>query len=241
MGLGYSYADPVGGLYAALATLAALEYRDRTGEGQSIDISEFEAMCTLMEPALLDVAMNDKEMKPHGNQAEYITAAPYGCYKCIGMDRWCVIAVFNENEWQALCNVIGHPSWTREERFAALSGRKEHAEELDRLIEEWTARQTAERIVTLLQGAGVPSGVVQNAEDLAKDPHLMARGFFIPLEHPVLGKTLSDASPIRFKDPPAGDWKAAPLLGEDNRYVYMELLGLTGEEFSSYVERGIIG
>ncbi len=116
-----------------------------------------------------------------------------------------------------------------------------HAEELDRLIEEWTTQRTAEEVTDLLQEAGVPSGVVQNAEDLAKDPHLMARGFFVSLEHPALGKTISDGSPIRFKGRGTEDWKAAPLLGEANRYVYMELLGLTEKEFSSYVQKGVIG
>ncbi|MDO9123833.1 MAG: CoA transferase, partial [Deltaproteobacteria bacterium] len=91
-----------------------------------------------------------------------------------------------------------------------------------------------------LQQGGVAAGVVQNAEDLANDPHLMARDFFIPLEHPVLGKTVADASPIKFKKNSRDKWKAAPLLGEDNRYVYTELLGFTEGELSSYIEKGII-
>lgn len=241
MGLGYAHADPIAGLYAAFALLSALEYRDRTGRGQYIDLSEYEAVCTFMGPALLNVDVNQEEIKPQGNRPNYIEAVPYGCYKCLGTDRWCVIAVFNESEWQGLCGVLGNPPWTKEERFSGSSKRKEHAEELDRYLGLWTAKHTAEEIVCLLQGAGVPSGVVQNAEDLAKDFHLMAREFFVPLEHPILGQNLTDASPIKFRDHPARDWKAAPLLGEDNRYVYMELLGLTEGEFSSYVQKGVIG
>jgi crotonobetainyl-CoA:carnitine CoA-transferase CaiB-like acyl-CoA transferase len=112
---------------------------------------------------------------------------------------------------------------------------------LDELLGQWTAQHTPEQVVDLLQGAGVPAGVVQNAEDLANDPHLRAREFFVSLKHPVLGMTLSDSSPIRFTEGSTGDWKAAPLLGEDNRYVYTELLGFTEGEVSSYVEKGIIG
>jgi crotonobetainyl-CoA:carnitine CoA-transferase CaiB-like acyl-CoA transferase len=241
IGLGYSYADAVAGLYCAIAILAALEYRDRTGLGQHIDLSEYEAVCTLIGPALLDAAANQKEIRPQGNRSPDIPAAPYGCYKCEGEDRWCVIAVFNEVEWQALCNVLGHREWAQDPRFSTLAMRKESSEELDALIQNWTSENTAERVMQLLQEACVHAGVVQSAEDLAKDPQLQARGFFVHLDHPVLGKTVSDGSPVKMgSDSPAG-WKRAPLLGEDNEYVYLELLGLAEAEFRSYIEKGIIG
>jgi crotonobetainyl-CoA:carnitine CoA-transferase CaiB-like acyl-CoA transferase len=241
MGLGYAYADSISGLYAALVVLAALEYRDGTGQGQYIDLSEYEAICTLMGPALLDTSVHGKEVLPHGNRSNYIPAAPYGCYKCSGMDRWCVMAVFNEEEWQSLCKVLGDPDWTKEEKFSNLLKRKENAEELDELLTQWTLQYTPEQVVNLLQEAGVPAGVVQHAGNLAKDPQLIARDFFIHLEHPTLGSTTSDRSPIRFEEDLSVNWKAGPLLGEDNRYVFLELLGLTEGEFSSFIEKGIIG
>ena len=151
------------------------------------------------------------------------------------------MAVFNEKEWQSLCKVLGNPDWTKEEKYSTLLKRKENAEELDELLTKWTFQHTPEQVVSLLQEAGVPVGVVQNAEDLAEDPQLMARDFFIPLEHPVLGSTTSDRSPIRFKEDLTVGWKAGPLLGEDNRYVFLKLLGLTEGEFSSLIEKGIIG
>jgi crotonobetainyl-CoA:carnitine CoA-transferase CaiB-like acyl-CoA transferase len=151
-----------------------------------------------------------------------------------------VIGVFNEIEWESLCNILGRPDWTREERFSDLPKRKENKEDLDRFLEQWTLQRSPEEVVRLLQQGGVAAGVVQNAEDLANDPHLMARDFFAPLEHPVLGKAIVDASPIRFKKKSGEKWKAAPLLGEDNEYVYLDLLGFTKEEFASYVGRGII-
>ena len=241
MGLGYAYADPVAGLYAVFAILAALEHRDRTGRGLFIDLSEYEAICTLVGPALLDALVNPKTIFPQGNQPDHIHAAPYGCYRCSGTDRWCVIAVFDEEEWQALCERMESPGWVREERFSTRSQRKNHKDELDELIGQWTAHYTPEQVVALLQEAGVPAGVVQNAEDLAKDPHLMARHFFVRLKHPVLGETISDASPITFKGSPTPDWKAAPLLGEDHEYVFGELLGLKESELGSLTERGVIG
>jgi len=241
MGLGYAYADFISGLYAAFAVMAALECREKTGQGQYIDLSEYEAICTLMGPVLLDTSVHEKEVLPHGNQSDYIPAAPYGCYKCSGMDRWCVIAVSNEEGWQSLCKVLGDPDWTKEEKFSTLLKRKENAEELDELLTQWTFQHTPEQVVNLLQEGGVPAGVVQNAEDLVKDPQLMARNFFIHLEHPILGSTTSDRSPIRFEEDLTVGWKAGPLLGEDNRYVFLKLLGLTEGEFSSLIEKGIIG
>jgi crotonobetainyl-CoA:carnitine CoA-transferase CaiB-like acyl-CoA transferase len=241
LGVGYSYADMIVGLYAALAILSALEYRDRTGQGQYIDISEYESMCTLIGPTLMDVSMSKREVLPQGNCSDYILAAPHGCYKCLGTNRWCVIAVFDDAEWKALCRVMSDPFWTKEEKFSTLLKRKERSKELDGLIEQWTAQHTPEEIVQVLQGAGVLAGLVQDGEDLAKDPQLMARDFFIPLEHPALGRTISDSTPIRFKDIPIFHGKAAPLLGEDNRYVYMELLGFKEDDLSFYIEKGIIG
>jgi len=241
MGLGYAYADPIAGLYAVLAILAGLDHRDRTGQGLFIDLSEYEACCTLVGPALLEALVNKKPILPRGNQPDHVHAAPHGCYKCSGTERWCVIAVFDENEWHALCEIMGSPDWTKDERFSTPSQRKNHKKELDRFVGLWTARHSPERIVSLLQEAGVPAGVVQNAEDLANDPHLMARQFFVRLKHPVLGETISDASPIRFKESSTAGWRAAPLLGEDNQYVLGELLGLTESELSSLINKGVIG
>jgi crotonobetainyl-CoA:carnitine CoA-transferase CaiB-like acyl-CoA transferase len=156
------------------------------------------------------------------------------------MDRWCVIAVFNEEEWQSLCRVLGHPDWIKEEKFSTLSKRKENEEALDELLTQWTLQHTPEEVVNLLQEADISSGVVQNAEDLSRDSQLMARDFFVQLQHPVLGKTISDRSPIRFEEDLTVHWKAAPILGEDNRYVFLELLGLTESELSSYIEKRVI-
>jgi len=241
VGSGYAYADPVSGLYGALAVLAALDFRDRTGRGQYIDLSEYEAVGTLIGPALLDVFTNDAEVLPKGNRSDTIMAAPYGCYPCLGTERWCVIGVFNEVEWEALCQVLGQPAWTKEEKFSTLPRRKKRAEELDILLREWTSKRSPEELVVLLQKAGVPAGVVQNAEDLANDPQLLEREFFVHLKHPTLGDTISDGSPIRFGHDYAKDWKASPLMGEHNEYVFRNLLGLSESEFLAYVDKGVIG
>jgi len=240
MGFGYAYADMVSGLYGAISILAALEHRDRCGQGQYIDLSEYEAVCTTIGPALIDAGFNQNQIVPEGNEAEQRPGAPCGCYKCSGEDRWCVIAIFSEDEWQSLCDVLGNPAWSEEDKFSSLVGRKKHKEILDRHIGKWTAGQTAENVVDCLQQAGIAAGVVQNAEDLANDPQLAAGKFFTTLNHPVLGEIKTDTYPIRFKNCRQAPWKASPLLGEANQYVFGELLGMKKTTIRSYIEQGII-
>jgi len=240
LGLGYSYADHIAGLMGALAILQALEYRQKTGEGQYIDLAELEAMSTLLGTAILDYGVNHWIASPLGNRPAHRIAAPYGAYRCKGEDRWCAIAVFTEEEWQAFCQVLGYPSWTKEERFATTLGRWQNVDQLDPLVEEWTKEHLAEEVMTLLQEVGIAAGVVQDAADLSQDPQLKARGFFVELDHPVLGKTSFDGSPIKVSDAPAHFQRAAPLLGQHNDYVYRHLLGMTEEEFDRYTEEGIL-
>jgi len=240
LGLGYSYADPVAGLFAVLAILSALEHRDETGQGQHIDISEYETMCSLLGPAILDYTVNHNAATPQGNNPGNTTAAPYDCYRCLGDDRWCVIAIFTEEEWQALRAVLDNPAWSREERFSTFSKRKKHAEVLNKLLEQWTVKHTPEEVMNLLQQAGVPAGIIEDANDLANDPQLAARNFFIQAEHPVLGKTTSDNTPIKLSRTPARFCRPAPLLGQDNHYVYQKMLGMSEQELAQYIEGGVI-
>ena len=240
IGSGYAHADTIAGLYGAFVILAALDYRDRTGLGRYIDLSEYEAVCTLVGTSLLDVSANNPEPGPGGNKPAYAAAAPHGCYKCLGEDNWCVVAVFSEAEWQALAQVLGNPDWAQKNSFATMENRLAHVEELDRNLNQWTSKHNAQEVVALLQAAGVPAGVVQSAEDLANDTHLQERDWFVRLQHPVLGETVADGSPIRLSPGATSDWKSSPLLGEANRYVYLDLLGLTEQEFAAYVEEGII-
>jgi len=238
LGLGTSYADHIAGLLACLALLGALEYRQRTGEGQYIDISQVEAMSSLLGDAILDYTVNGKEVEPVGNSST--EAAPHGVYRCRGDDRWCAIAVFTDGEWQGFKLALGNPPWAGAWRFATLAARLKNSEQLNRLVEGWTKEHTTEEVMALLQEQGVAAGVVQDASDLAQDPRLKQRGFFIELDHPELGKTISDAVPIKLSDTPARYTRAAPVLGQDNDYIYGELLGMNGDEVAELRQQGII-
>ena len=240
IGVGYAHADPIAGLYGAFAVLAALNYRDQTGQGEYIDLSEYETVSTLIGPMLMQTMADQEDIFTVSDQSADPHAAPYGCYPCSGTDRWCVIAVCDEDQWQALCDVLGHPDWVLDEKFSTPDRRKKYSHALDGRIAQWTSRLQPETVVKRLQAAGVPAGVVQDARDLAHDPHLSARSFFTTLDHPVLGSTVADSPVIRFSDDSFPDWKAAPLLGEANQYVFRELLGLSELEYCEYVERGII-
>jgi len=234
-GPGFSCADHVAGLYASLAVLGALEHRRRTGEGQYIDISEVEAMVSLLGDAIMDYKINGKEPEPMGNSSK--EAAPHDVYACKGKDRWCAIAVFNDAEWLGLKRALGKPAWVEDKKFATLSGRSKNRDELDRRISAWTKKYTAAEVMARLQANGVAAGVVRDAADLAGDPQLMARGFFI--DRPEIGK-LVDASPIRLSANPAGYNRPAPTPGRDNAYVYGQLLGLSQREMTDLRNKGAI-
>lgn len=240
IGLGYAYADPMAGLFGAMAVLAALAHRDRTGRGQYIDLAEYEVAAALIGPALLEAGVKSTDILPRGNWSNSEPAAPHGCFKCAGKDRWCVIAAYNEAQWQALCKVLGSPRWISDKRFATLSGRKRYARQLEELIAKKTAKRPAQKLVELLLAAGVPAAVVQDAKDLANDPHLAAREFFVHLPHPTLGNTISDGAPIKLRQKINQNWKSAPALGEDNQYVYRDLLGLTEAELLACIRKKII-
>lgn len=240
IGPGFSYADIIAGLYAAFSVLLALEHRDNTNEGNYIDLSEYEAMCTLLGPIFMDVATNGTEIKPEGNKSYYINASPYGCYRCAGRNKWCVIAVFNEAQWKALCHAMNHPELVEKEKFSCIEKRKMHDSEIDCVIEQWTSEHSPAEITQILQEAGVPAGIVQNAEDLFNDPHLQERVFFVPIEHPILGKKFTDVIPIRFSKGFLSKLRASPLLGEDNKFVFEKILGIKEDELSSHIKRGIV-
>ncbi len=223
LGPGTAYADHVAALFACLALLGAFEYRRRTGEGRHIDISQVEAMASLLGDAFVP-------------SQESVTS---GVYQCQGDDRWCALSVSTDEEWRGLKKALGNPPWAEEKRFATLTKRLENKKALDSLIEAWTQGHSAEEAMVVLQKQGVAAGVVQSARDLAQDPQLKHRGFFVELEHPEMGRTISDATPIRLSETPPR-YRPAPLPGQDNEYVYGELLGLSKGEINRLKEQGAI-
>src|SRR6266852_2338696 len=224
-GWGYSYADMAGGYSGALAVLMALWHRKRTGQGQFVDLSQFETISSIVGPTLLNVLVNNATIAPFGNRSQEAPAAPHGVYRCAGTDRWCTITVFTEREWQAFCRVLGDPAGMKDPRFTSLAGRLEHHDALDRYVETWTQQHMPEDVMTLLQQAGVAAGVVANGEDMDHDPQLRARGYWAQVKTPEGDEVVLDGTPVKLSATPGYIAASGPLLGEHTDAVLQRLLG----------------
>jgi len=234
-----AYTDFIAPRYNMLAIMAAIDYRRRTGKGQYIDMSQYENGIQFMAPLVLDYSANRRVAGRMGNKSP--VACPHNAYRCIGEDRWCVISVFNDEEWQGLCRVIDNPELAEDPRFATLAARKENEEELDQLVNEWTTHHTAETVMNMMQDTGVAAGVVETGEDLMeKDPQLKYRNFFRELEYPGIGKYRTQVGPHFLLSKYEYELKTAPLLGEHNEYVFKELLAIPDDEYDGLVEEGVI-
>lgn len=236
---GTPYSDYVSPSFGVAALMAALDHRERTGEGQYIDLSQVECASQFIAPAILDYTANGRVRTRRGNRSS--TSAPHNVYRCQGNDRWCAIAVRNEAQWQAFCQVLGAPEWTADSRFATMAGRLAHQNDLDRLVEGWTAGQTPEEVAEQLQAVGVPAGIVMRSVDLLEDPQLAARDHFVFLEHPEIGRHAVDRMSYRFSKTPGRLEQAAPCLGEHNERVMREVLELSWEELEQAVLEGVFG
>jgi crotonobetainyl-CoA:carnitine CoA-transferase CaiB-like acyl-CoA transferase len=234
---GVAYADAVSGLHAAFAILAALRHRRRTGKGQHIDLAMREAVTPLLGEAIMDYTMNRRAAEPMGNR--HPGMAPHGCYRTKGEDRWIAIAVSSDDEWSALCRVMGDPPWSKDDRFANRQGRLSNREALDNYIEEWTTGYDHMELASMLQESGVRAGAVLDTAEVAGDPHLNRRGFFEELSHPEAGTHRYPGVSWRMSRTPGRLRMPAPCFGEHNRYVFSELLGMSDAEISRLEEEGV--
>jgi len=231
------YIDFVAVGFGLVAVLAALDYRRRTGEGQYIDVSQLETGLQFIQPALLDYAASGNVM-PRDNNRDPL-AAPHNAYPCQGDDRWCVIAIFGDDEWRAFCIAIGNLDWIDDARFRSHDARKLNETELDRRVAEWTIQYSPQAVMEKLQGAGVRAGVVQSVGDLFCDPQLKHRNIWRELPHAELGTFHYEAPPYILPDTPA-ELKPSPLLGEHNRLVFGEMFGMSEAEIAELEKQGVI-
>jgi len=230
--------DTVAARFGVVALLAALDYRRRTGKGQYIDLAQYEAGLYFLAPLLLDFDVNGRVASKTGNRCSF--AAPHGVYPCKGDDRWCAITVFNDEEWQAICECMGHLEWVKEGKFTTLLGRKEKEDELDKLIAEWTSQFEAEKLAAMLQAKGVSAGVVKNAGDIYQDPQLAHRGQWKEIEHREIGNLKYDMPGYLLpKAPPQLD-RPAPCLGEHNEYVCTQILGMEKKLVEQLAADGVL-
>ena len=265
-GWGYSYMDHTGGYFMAIAILAALYHRDRTGEGQYVDYATTESALTLNGPPLLDYLMNSRPLRregsPNSNRSQYPAMAPHGIYECgrsnsergvtptdavsqsFGRpqdeDRWLAISCRTDEEWRVLATIIAEP-WAQDARFAALAGRLDCQDELDTLMSGWTKGQDQHELARRLIAAGIPATAVQTPEErIDKDPNTSAWGLWPEVKHTQMGNVRVDGYPVHFSETDWSMTRGAACLGEHNEYVLGDVLGMSSAAIEELRSEGVL-
>ena len=231
-----AYTDHIAMPFGIIALAGALDYLRKTGKGQLLDLSQFEASIHFLTPFILDYEINHRDGERMGNACPY--GAPHGAYRCHGEDRWCVIAVFTDEEWRAFGKVIGNPTWIKNPKFATLRNRKQNEEELNAFIEQWTKNHTAEEVMNLMQKAGVAAGIVANTADQCQEP-LNRWGSYLVLKHKEIGPYQHLIPEFNLSETPANARMPSPCLGEHTEYVCKEFLKMSEAEFDELLVSGV--
>ena len=216
------YPDHLGFIIGPTLMVAALLNSRRTGKGVTIDLAQIEGTAYTLGTTYLEASVNGDDPKPQGNH--YGVAAPHGCYRCRGDDRWCVISVRNDDEWCSFCRVVGAPELT-DSRFADRQARLKHSSELDAIVQQWTETRSAEDVMTKLQSAGVAAGVVQTGADLLNDPQLRHRNYFAAFPDSLIGAFEVPRGGILFKGMEEEPFRLPSRFGSDNDRILGEILG----------------
>jgi crotonobetainyl-CoA:carnitine CoA-transferase CaiB-like acyl-CoA transferase len=234
------FADACAGATSAFGMLAALLHRHRTGEGQYIDMSQSENVAHTLTPAIMDYAMNGRVRQTLGNRDDQ--RAPQGVYPSAGDDLWLALSCGTDAEYASLCSVMQRPELTTDERFATLEARHRNHDALDAEISAWTATLTQHEAFHALQAQGVPASPVLSIAQVYEDPQLRERDMWQEVTHPVAGTHMYYKPPIaHMSKTPLQYWRHAPTLGQDNEYVYKQVMGYTDAEYQRFVDSGHAG
>jgi crotonobetainyl-CoA:carnitine CoA-transferase CaiB-like acyl-CoA transferase len=239
MGSG-GFADPVVGMHTAVALQAALTHRDRSGEGQLIEVPQSELLTCMTAEQTLHHALTGERLTRTGNRSREM--APQGVYPCAGEDQWVAVTVRDDADWQRLVRALGAPAWSAAPELARLEGRVAAHDELDRQLAAWTAPQEAPILAERLRSAGVPAAALLRNEELYGEPQLEARGYFQAIDHPVLGTLRYPGWPMHFSFGPTPIFAGpAPTLGQHNHEILSGVLGLAPDEIEALRGAGVIG
>lgn len=239
-GWGFSYMDHGSAFYMTVAIMAALHHRNRTGEGQHVDLATVPAGIAMLPTEVLDWTVNRRRTCARGNRADFDEFAPHGIYPCAGEDRWIAIACRDDREAALLAKVLDEPA-IASERFATLAARLAAADELDELVAAATSRRDAIALADDLVDAGVPASVVKSPrERIDEDPDLARMGLFPTVTHPDIGTVRVEGVPLTFSETPWRIDRPGPKLGQHNREILGELLGHDDSTLDLWAERGVI-
>ncbi len=233
------FPDYIAGIFGALGVAAALEHRDRTGEGQYIELAQVEGSAHLLTVAYMDYMINGHNPPPAGNRSNFY--APHDVYPCIGFDEWCAIEVHTEEQWQALVAAMDSPGWARDERFASMTARIANKKDIDAYISEWTRHFTPRVVMRVLQKAGVPASYVANGEQLYVDPHLRSRpAAIVSADHADAGLMEHQGINVNLSATPGNAGQPCPTKGQQNDYVFSEVLDVAAERRSEMEGKGVL-
>lgn len=231
--------DFMGGVTGAFGVVLALIQRKKTGRGQWIDSAQQEIGASILGPKYLEYTVNKREPQPEGNRS--LIAAPYGPYQCKGNDRWCVIAVYNEDEWQRFAALLEKSGLKRDAKFATHLQRVRHRDELDKWVTSWTIRHDPYEVMESVQGVDVCAAVVQDVEDQFKnDKQYAATGYLVNLTEPEAGDIVTENVPMRMSLTPGKVRGVAPLMGEHTHEIARNLLGLSDDEIKKLDEEKVL-
>lgn len=215
---------------ATYAMLTALIYRERTGEGQYVDLASQEAIAAQLGDVYLDCIINGSSPTRDGNHR--LGYAPYNAYPCNEPDSWVTIGIATEEEWISLCNVIGDPNLTEDQKFKDYNSRRENQYILDNIISSWTKNYNRYEITEMLQAVGVAAAPALKAKDILEDPHIIARESFSWMDHPTLKQDFLALPPWKFSKTPVSVKRHAPMLGEHNVEILKTILNKTDHEIN---------
>lgn len=219
-GIGGTWPDFAIGTGMAFFLLAALHHRDRTGEGQYLDLSMAEMVTTMMPEAIMDFLMNGRDHRRIGNRDE--SMAPHGVFPAAGDDQWIAIAIASDDEFSQLCEVLSVPSLASDPKFIRLYGRLTNVDELEREIAARTRTHQRDELVAKLRARGLAAGPVYNTPDVINDPAFAESGMLVNLKHGEVGERAVPGLPVRFSGIDL-DYRGAPTIGEHNDEIMSEL------------------
>ena len=234
---GPSIPDPTAGMTAAWAVVSALDQRERTGVGDHLDISLWEATGVLAIEAWMQYAFDGTQPERMGNRDPWM--APHGCFACRGEDEWVSVACAGDAEWSKLAALID-PALVGDHRFRTLEARKQNEDVLEEIVSEWVAGQDRWEVTWLLQAQGVAAFPSFTTEDIVRDPHLNSRGFIERLDHPEVGRRAHVGIPWLHDRRPNGVRVPAPCLGADTDTLLSEILGYDAARIKELRDGGVL-
>lgn len=230
-------ADVISGFHTAYAILGALEYKNRTGKGQFIEVAQVETCLSVVGQPIADFSMNGRKWGRMGNRHPHM--APHGVYRSKDSDYWLSLAIRNDEDWQSFREVIGNPEWANDERFRTTKGRLENQNELDKLVEEWTSQYDHHESAEILQSGGISAGPVLEVNEITKAPYLA--DMFQETTREFTGSHAYPSWPVKFSGKRVEHESPAPILGQHNEYVLKDILELSDEQISELENKQIIG